>query len=226
MTMGRLAEMFRQCWCGVAYQQVGDSVNYAFEEDKGSLTIFFEGSNSLSDWVRNFLFGKRPYKDMGVPYRVHRGFLAAWKEVEDIVIDKITERKGKGYRWKHITVVGYSHGGALTFFATEAIWFHRPDLRDGGFESYAFEAPRVFCGLWVPKVLKERWANMTVVRDGCDIVTHLPPVLFGYHHVGSMLKVKGDHRLAKCHAPRCVKYHYPEVVYDALVKHESKEADE
>lgn len=28
---------------------------------------------------------------MKVPYKVHRGFLAAWKEVEDIVIAKITE---------------------------------------------------------------------------------------------------------------------------------------
>lgn len=33
---------------------------------------------------------------MKIPYRVHRGFLEAWKEVEDIVIDKILEKDAEG----------------------------------------------------------------------------------------------------------------------------------
>ena len=67
---------------------------------------------------------------MGIPYRVHRGFLAAWKEVEDIIVDKITEEqeyyssemgKRKEYKWKQIVVVGYSHGGALAAFCHECV---------------------------------------------------------------------------------------------------------
>lgn len=30
---------------------------------------------------------------MGIPYKVHRGFLAAWKEVEDIIINKIKDNR-------------------------------------------------------------------------------------------------------------------------------------
>lgn len=73
----KLSELFHKCAFDIEYQQVGDSVNYAFDEVKDTLYIYFQGSNSITDWVRNFLFGKQPYHDMEIPYRVHRGFLAA-----------------------------------------------------------------------------------------------------------------------------------------------------
>lgn len=87
----KLSQLFYNCAYTIHYQQAGDSVNYAFVEEGTTLYIYFQGSNSITDWVRNFLFGKRPYKDMEIPYRVHRGFLAAWKEAEDIVIEKIRD---------------------------------------------------------------------------------------------------------------------------------------
>lgn len=96
--MPKLSELFSKCDHGIRYQTVGHDVNYAFEEDGDAraLTVYFQGSNSSTDWVRNFLFKKKPYKDMKIPYRVHRGFLEAWKEVEDIVIDKILEKDAEG----------------------------------------------------------------------------------------------------------------------------------
>lgn len=47
----KLSEMFHRCAYDVVYQQAGDSVNYAFEEDRqtGTLYIYFQGSNSISD---------------------------------------------------------------------------------------------------------------------------------------------------------------------------------
>ena len=87
-----LYKLFHNCAYDVEYKQVGDSVNYAFIEEGNTLYIYFQGSNSISDWVRNFMFPSKPYKDMKIPYRVHRGFLAAWKEVEDIIIGKINEK--------------------------------------------------------------------------------------------------------------------------------------
>lgn len=220
----KLSRLFKDCACRNDYQQVGDSVNYAFEEHKKNKTlyIYFQGSNSITDWVRNFLFTKRPYKDMVIPYRVHRGFLAAWKEVEDIIISKILERNENNtdYLWKHIIIVGYSHGGALTFFATECVWFYREDLREDGFRSYAFESPRVYAGFKIKKELKERWKNMIVIRCNNDLVTHCPPLIFGYTHAGEMIKIKGDTSLVQNKQPKCIKSHYPQVVYDGLVKRE------
>lgn len=232
----KLSELFHNCAYDVEYKQTGDSVNYAFVEDRSTLYIYFQGSNSITDWVRNFWFGKKPYRDMEIEYKVHRGFLAAWKEVEDVVIAKITEKKKrrfynsfadayyykKDYKFKKIIIVGYSHGAALAGFCTECVWFWRPDLRENGLEGYGFEAPRFYSGFRVKKSLKERWEKFTVIRTNNDIVTHCPPWIFKFCHVGYILKVKGDTSLApkKWYIPKCVKSHYPEVVYDALVKYE------
>lgn len=213
----KLSKLFYECAYEVQYQQVGDSVNYAFVEEDDTLYIYFQGSNSISDWVRNFLFPAKPYKDMDISYRVHRGFLAAWKEVEDIIIAKICEDDDDGYKYKHIVVVGYSHGGALAGFCHECVWFWRPDLRENGLEGYGFEAPRFYAGWHVKKELKERWRTFKVIRTNNDIVTHMPPVIFRFTHVGSMIKVKGNTALVDGKMWKCVKSHYPQVVYNALL---------
>lgn len=220
------SELFWNCATLVHYETVGNDVNYAFVEEGGKLQIYFQGSDSVTDWIRNFLFKKKPYKDMKVPYKVHRGFLAAWKEVEDIVIAKITERVPYGewkYKYDDITIVGYSHGAALAGLCHECVWFHRPDLRENGMRGYGFEAPRFYGGWSVKPALKERWAKFEVVRTGCDIVTHCPPWLLRFCHVGTMLKIEGNPDLCPNQKlPKCVKYHYAQVVVDALKKWEGK----
>ena len=243
--MEKLSKLFKNCAYNIAYNQAGDSVNYAFVEEGDKLYIYFQGSNSITDWVRNFLFGKKPYKDMAVPYKVHRGFLAAWKTVEDIIINKITQTKivkndklyvdpeddfkiktaleeHVEYKWKHIVIVGYSHGGALAGLCHECVWYQRADLRQNGLEGYGFEAPRFYAGFKVKKELKQRWEKFTVIRTNNDIVTHCPPVIFGYTHVGELLKVKGDTSLVTDKGLKCVKAHYPQVVLDALLKYEDQ----
>lgn len=63
------------------------------------------------------------------------------------------------------------------------------------------------------------------MRDGSDIVTHCPPKIFGYCHVGNIIKIKGDSSLVnKWYMPKCIKYHFPQVVYDGLLKDENKES--
>ena len=225
----KLSELFRKCAWEVEYTNISDWVSYSFVEEGDTLYIYFQGSYEVMDWIANFSFfptSKRPYKNMEKPYRVHGGFLAAWKEVEDTIIAKVTERERFGawkYKWNHITVVGYSHGGALAGLCHECVWYYRPDLRENGLEGYGFEAPRFYAGLRVRKDLRERWEKFTVIRDGTDIVTHCPPVLFGFAHVGKILRIKGDTGLVENRLPKCVKYHYPQTVYDGLLKHEENE---
>ena len=62
----KLSNLFHNCAYDIEYQEIGDDVNYAFVEDikTHTLYIYFEGSNSITDWVRNFLFPAKPYKDM------------------------------------------------------------------------------------------------------------------------------------------------------------------
>lgn len=218
-----LLKLFERCAYGGGYSEVGHDVDYLFLNKGEELQIMFKPSDSSTDWIRNFWFfpkTKEPYKGMESEYKVHGGFLAAWKEVEDIVIDKIIEKKKSGeFRWAKITVVGYSHGGALAMLCHECVWFYRPDLRHGKISGYAFEAPRVLARFFVPKRLKERWENFFVIRNGGDIVTHMPPWIFRFTHVGELIKIKGD--VSVCSnpkAPRCVKWHYPEVIVDGLKK--------
>jgi hypothetical protein len=203
-----------------SYNNVGDCVSYAFVEKDDTLYIYFQGSSSIADWVRNFWFFKKPYKDMETPYYVHGGFLAAWKEVEDIVINKITETlpDSSEYKWKRIVTIGYSHGGALSGLCHECVWFHRPDIRDNIF-GIGFESPRFYHGFAVKKQLQERWKNYVVFRNHNDIVTRCPPFLFGFCHVGQVITIGRPeaNSMELYKKPHCIGAHYPERVFESLV---------
>lgn len=209
--MYTLYELFDKCDRTITYEETEkNEVNYQFEEDGSSLFIFFEPSNSKLDWKHNFQFAKRPYKDMKIPYRVHRGFLKCWKEIEDIVINKITEKDEHGnYRFDHIYTIGYSHGAAIAMLCHECCWFHRSGIREN-IKTIGFDGPRVFGGYYIKKVLRKRWENFVLIRNHTDIVTHVPPVLFGYRHVGTLYQIGRD----KKYGP--IKSHYQFRIKDSL----------
>ena len=102
-----------------------------------------------------------------------------WKEIEEKVKADIFNKKIEG-----ITCVGYSHGAAIAVLCYENVWFNRPDLRENIF-GYGFGCPRVIWG----EIPDNRWNNFTVVRNIDDAVTHLPPAVLGYKHVGKMLEI-------------------------------------
>lgn len=167
------------------YTDYGNDVNMCFKEskDKETLIILFEESNGKLDWKHNFMFKKRPYKDMAMPYKVHSGFLKCWKQVEDIVIAKISNTAHK-----KIIIGGYSHGAALAVLCHECCWYNRPDIREK-IMGYGFGCPRVYGSFKIKPSLIERWNNFFVIRNHNDIVTHVPPRIFGYTHVGKILQI-------------------------------------
>lgn len=192
--MYTLLELFDKCDRTIKYETTPkNEVNYQFEVDGKTLYIFFEPSNGKLDWRHNFQFSKRPYKDMKVPYRVHRGFLKCWKEIEDIIISKVKEIDDSDpskltYKYDKIIIVGYSHGAAIAMLCHECCWFHREDIRDS-IKTIAFDGPRVYGGFKVKKKLQERWKNFILIRNDTDIVTHVPPYIFGYTHVGTVVQI-------------------------------------
>jgi hypothetical protein len=54
-----------------------------------------------------------------------------------------------------------------------------------------------------------------VIRNGHDIVTHLPPVLFGFRHLGRVFKIGNS--------IGSIKDHYPEEYLHALEEHKYDE---
>lgn len=189
-----LSELFS--WClKIPYQQTGASANYALKRVGSTLYLFFEGSSGKNDWKNNLDFPAKAYKRMGkTVWFAHRGFLKVWKEIEPMLVGDIAD-----LAFDKIVIVGYSHGGALAMLCHEYVWYHRPDLR-GKIESYGFGAPRVFWGIKTRK-LTERWNCYTVIRNINDLITRLPPVAFGYSHVGALLKIgeKGKYTAIEAH---------------------------
>jgi hypothetical protein len=103
-----------------------------------------------------------------------------------------------------VRIVGYSHGAALAVLCHEYLWFHRPDLRQT-LTGFGYGCPRVLWGIPTP-ALQKRWERFTVIRNREDIVTHLPPALFGYFHVGRMLEIgqKGTYSATDAHRPESI----------------------
>lgn len=199
-----LEQMFNKVNYGLPFITVEEDVSYYFLQDGSTLYIYLEPTNSKLDWIHNFMFKKRPYKDMQIPYRVHRGFLKCWKVIEDLVIERIADPSIQS-----IITVGYSHGGALAVLCHECCWFHRPDIRKQIY-GISFEGPRVYGGFSVKKELQDRWKNFVVFRNRNDIVTHVPPFIFGYTHVGKLVRIEHSGKYG------CIKAHYGENIRLAL----------
>lgn len=167
----------------IPYSQVGISANYAAKKDRDALYIFFEDSEGVNDWRINLDFPAKPYKRMGkTVWYAHRGFLDTWKATEPLLAAAIADKS-----IRKIVISGYSHGAAIALLCHEYVWHNRPDLRDT-LESYGFGCPRVVWGL-IGADVKARWAGFTVVRNIDDLVTHLPPAVLGYRHIGNLLEI-------------------------------------
>ena len=210
-----LKQLFNKC-LNAKYNTIPETQgDYKLVKSGTQLFILLECSNQKEDWKHNFDFPAKPYHDMPKTWRAHRGFVKVWKSIIPFIEEAVADPEVN-----QIITIGYSHGAALTCLAQEYIWFNRPDIRDNCY-AFAFESPRVFCGWRIPKELKERWRNLYVFRNGKDIVTHLPPALLLFKHVGTLIKIgqKRDHIVKEGYIgqnfkwlPKCVLEHdYPNV---------------
>lgn len=187
-----LYALFSEC-LNIRYNKVGLSANYAVRADGDVLYIFFEDSDGKNDWLRNLDFPAKPYKAMDdTAWFAHRGFLKTWKEIEPYL-----EARIKSKRVKKIISTGYSHGAAIAVLCHEYVWYNRQDIREN-IEGFGFGCPRV---VWGSKGAEKRWERFCVIRNINDIVTHLPPAIFGFSHVGTLLKIgeRGKYSTIEAH---------------------------
>ncbi len=203
-----LYQLFLQC-ITIEYQEVGQSVNYATRRQADALYIYFQGSKGGEDWKVNLDFPAKAYKRMDKPvWFAHRGFLKVWKIIEQVIMEIIRDKS-----IRRIIIVGYSHGAAIALLCHEYVWYHRPDIRDT-VEGYGFACPRVIWGMQSAKI-RLRWARFLVIRNLSDIVTYLPPMLFGYRHVGQMLQI------GKCGKYGIIGAHQPDNILHELEEYEN-----
>ena len=198
MRSTELGRLFKECMTR-RYRNTEIGVSWDAERRGDALHVYFEPSNGTLDWLHNLTFHAAPYTDMDPPWQCHAGFLKCWKSVrlylEDQILDSSVGR---------VLTVGYSHGAALALLCHEYIYYNRPDLR-GSMVGVGFGCPRVLYGC-VPDEIARRWEHFYVVRNGNDIVTHLPPRVLGYCHVGSLITVGKDCRESAVDAHRPESY--------------------
>lgn len=191
----RLSALFQGC-LDAPYVHLAESADCCFERQGETLYIYLQDSDGYEDWKNNLDFPARPYRRMGqTHWYAHRGFVKVWRAVEPYIASAVMDESVR-----RVVTVGYSHGGALAVLCHEYIWFHRPDLR-AHIEGYGFGAPRVIWGVYGQEVMA-RWERFTVVRNIDDIVTHLPPRVLGYFHVGQLLAIGEKGRYSRIDAHR------------------------
>ena len=143
------------------------------------LYVYFDGTEpTVKGWTLNFLFHRKPYKDMGTVWTVHAGFLSRWGAVKDDFKKLITKEV------KEIIIEGLSQGGAVAVLAHEYVWTRHPSIQ---LTTRTYGAPRCI-GLWGFWRIRERFATVTRYENRGDIVCNLPPVMLGYTHVGRRIK--------------------------------------
>lgn len=185
-----LLQIYEKC-LHAKYIDIGGG-DYSIERDRERLWIFLQWSDEKEDWIKNFDFPHKAYKNGNDVWFCHRGFLNSWKLVRDEIEKRVEEELGKTGEGvlpiKEIICVGYSHGAALTVLCKEDMEYlfgNRVQI-----SGYAYACPRVIWGR-IPKNVSERIQDIVVINNFGDIVPHLPPLIFGFRNVGQ-IKIIGD----------------------------------
>ena len=206
MLASDLLYLFEMC-LDAPYVSIEGGGSFWLVRDGERLFVLFEKSNGIEDWENNLDFASQiysgggavaPYGDMKEKWHCHGGFLRVWKSIlpylEGVLLD---------LSFKEIITVGYSHGAALALLCHEYLWYNRHDLR-GRMFSFAFGCPRVIRGS-VPRE-RERWDAFYVVRNIDDLVTHLPPSILGFRHVGRFIEIGEKGKYSRIDAHRQENY--------------------
>jgi len=176
-----LVDLFKKTLVG-PWQTAGNETQYKLIVTDDVLYLCFQGSSQKEDWKFNFAFPVRPFRFGSVRWLAHGGIVKAWKACRKQIVAEVMmildERK--------LVIVGYSHGAMLTVMAHEQ--FKR--YMGLNVESFAFAPARV---MWMPnKMIKDWFDGLTTVMCRGDVVTHVPPALMGYRHVGKVIRLGAD----------------------------------
>ncbi len=175
---------------------------------ENSLKIAFRGTDTAEDRIRDLRFWKKkiPYGNYSSKIRVHSGFIDAYKSkrVREEIHEQITDNI------RHIEVSGHSLGAAMAVLCAIDINYNFPHV---DLEAVLFGCPRVGNRAFA-RSYNNRVFKTFRVENNNDVVTKIPPAVFGYHHVGIPIHI-GAIRL-----PFWISFvaHWPREYYKNLMK--------
>ncbi|OKH18757.1 lipase family protein [[Limnothrix rosea] IAM M-220] len=159
--------------------------------DRQKIIIAFRGSErKIADWATNTKAIRTNFSEDKTLGTVHRGFNAAlnslWPELE-------TEIQALRTANQTIWLTGHSLGGALATLATAKLHLDNSQIPVSGL--YTFGQPRVGSQKF-SIAFNSQLKNITFrCVNNNDVVTRVPPQIFGYSHVGRLMYFDARGRL-------------------------------
>lgn len=141
-------------------------------DSKRYCTVAFCGTESLNDWLYNFMLWTVGQGD-GMPGRVHAGYWRKWTSVRTRVVRSLLRLKPK-----RVLVTGHSLGGALASMACGDIARALPNV---SVYSYTFGAPRCADAEFYARDPPPNLVNFVRCVHAGDVIHNFPP-LPGYVH--------------------------------------------
>ena len=187
----------------IAFESKSTDTQWYWLDLDDAYVIVFRGTepNKVRDWMTDLMFRKKvlPYGNKHSKVRVHRGFIGAYKSVRGQVHGAVKQYVGAH---KPIIVLGHSLGGALaTLCAVDLQYCMQPTGALFGFgrvlKVYTFGSPRVgnasFSKSYIRRVPRT-WRTW----GWWDVVSKVPPRIFGFKHVSEGFGLKCRHDI-KCY---------------------------
>lgn len=153
-------------------------IQYILRIYKNSILIAFRGTDSCKDVITDFDFFKMQVCPLSgnKKIRVHRGFFKAYtdskifEKISSCITDEI----------KTVEITGHSYGGALALICAADLACHLPDIQ---YEVVVFGTPRIGNKAFA-KLYNSMLPDTIRIENRGDIITKLPPPIFGYCHAG------------------------------------------
>ncbi len=185
-----------------------NTTEYCVNITENLVTIVFRGTDSKAEWTSNLAFCRKklPYGNAKSHVMVHSGFIDAYNNefVRTRIHKLIPDKRCR------VIVSGHSRGAALAALCAVDLQYNFPYL---DIAVYLFGCPRVGNKAFA-KSYNKRVCRTVRVQNGNDIVTKLPPAIFGYRHVGAAVNI------GKARIPFAVSFkaHYPEEYFAGIIR--------
>ena len=162
------------------YKTSGDCVDWMIGvcHKEKNVYLLFQQSRQKRDWINNFNFPIKIYKNQQSCLKATRGWGRAYKSCNDDIMKELIKKVKENPDYK-VIICGWSYGGAMSLLASEDFYFrtkHKPYV-------ITFGAPKP---LWGKKTKNYVLSCVKGVRQYAhinDLVPYLPPALFGYKHL-------------------------------------------
>jgi triacylglycerol lipase len=159
------------------FLEQGNTQAYIMANDQ-RVVLVFRGTEPTSpkDWLTNT---KLPLRE-ALGGRVHGGFWQDWRNVADLVVEQVRRLRDRN---QELWITGHSLGGALSVLA--ALTLVTQDQSVNGV--YTFGAPRIGDLDFSNNYNSYLQAQTLRLVNHRDMVPRVPPLQWGYQHVGQMI---------------------------------------